>query len=145
MTAAALSSNSVIISRKRSMSTTAAMSIDRTTSANSTVTCLYSAVSSADSCDPPLSQKRAPSCGAAPHDRHNAVGGVSSSAADPKACTDWLMRKAYGVPRAPKAEKDNIDARDSTRRQMACSAQRLLELSVQIIRLGDRQNGIDDV
>src|SRR4051812_31744102 len=112
MTAAALSSSSVIISRNRSMSTTAAMSIDRTTSANSTVTCLYSAVSSADSCDPHLSQKRAPSCGAAPHDRHNAVGGVSSFPADPAACTDWLIRKAYGVPHAPKAEKDNIDVRD---------------------------------
>ena len=32
-----------MISRNRSISTAAAMSIDRTTSANSTVTCLYSA------------------------------------------------------------------------------------------------------
>jgi hypothetical protein len=32
-----------MISRNRSVSTAAAMSIDRTTSANSTVTCLYSA------------------------------------------------------------------------------------------------------
>src|SRR3954464_2514612 len=113
MTAAALSSSSVIISRNRSMSTTAAMSIDRTTSANSTVTCLYSAVSSADSCDPHLSQKRAPSCGVAPHDRHNAVGGVSSSAADPKACTDWLMRKAYGFAPRFLGKNDDIDARDA--------------------------------
>ena len=32
-----------MISRNRSISTAAAMSIERTTSANSTVTCLYSA------------------------------------------------------------------------------------------------------
>ena len=34
-----------MISRNRSMSTAAAMSIERTTSANNTVTCLYSAAS----------------------------------------------------------------------------------------------------
>ena len=42
-TAAALLTSSVIISRSRSAPTAAAMSIECTTSANSTVTCLYSA------------------------------------------------------------------------------------------------------
>ena len=48
------------------------MSIDRTTSANRTVTCLYVAVSTGGvSCDPQFGQNRAPSGGVAAQDRHS--------------------------------------------------------------------------
>ena len=78
-----------MISRNRSTSSAAAMSIERTTSANSTVTCLYFAVSTdATNCDPHVSQNRAPSCGTAPHDRHTFVAGVTASSAGPAAPTD---------------------------------------------------------
>jgi hypothetical protein len=60
------------------------MSIDRTTSANNTVTCLYLAVSTAaTSGDPHESQNRAPSCGTAPHDRHASTTGVTTFSAGP--------------------------------------------------------------
>src|SRR3954451_9079978 len=86
-----------MISRNRSISTAAAMSIERTTSANSTVTCLYSAASTDTSCDPHASQNRAPSWGVAPHDRHPAGAALTaSSAADPAAQTDCPIRPGYG-------------------------------------------------
>src|SRR6476469_424325 len=60
--------NSVMISRNRSAPTAAAMSIERTTSAKSTVTCLYSAsLPSINSGEPHASQKRASARGSAPH------------------------------------------------------------------------------
>src|SRR5215208_647410 len=83
--------------RSRSISNVAAMSIERTTSANSTVTCLYSAASTDTSCDPHASQNRAPSWGVAPHDRHIAGAAVTaSSAADPAVRTDCPIRSGYG-------------------------------------------------
>src|SRR5829696_7534309 len=87
-----------MISRKRSASRAAAMSIDRTTSANSTVTCLYAAaVTEAISCDPHSSQNRAPSRGTAPHDRQTSAAGETASSAGPVALTDIAIRPAYGV------------------------------------------------
>ena len=69
------------------------MSIERTTSANSTVTCLYSAASTdATSVAPHASQNRAPSRGAAPHDRHTAGAAVTASSTDPAVRTDCLIR-----------------------------------------------------
>ncbi|WP_029117121.1 hypothetical protein [Mycobacterium sp. URHB0044] len=65
-------------SRSRSMSSAAAMSIERTTSANNNVTCLYSALSTEAAIEAPhASQNRAPARGAAPHDRHTAGALVS--------------------------------------------------------------------
>ena len=96
-TTAARLTRSVMISRNRSAPTSAAMSIECTTSANSTVTCLYSAASAdAMSGDPHASQNRAPSCGTAPHDWHAAGAAVTASSADPAAPTDWLIRSGYG-------------------------------------------------
>ena len=87
--------SSVMISRNRSISNAAAISVDRTTSANSTVTCLYSAASTAaTSCDPHVSQNRAPSRGTAPHDRHTADAAVTASSADPAAPTDCSIGQA---------------------------------------------------
>src|SRR5215207_9247877 len=61
-----------MISRNRSAPTAAAMSIDRTTSANKTVTCLYSArLSAAVIGVPQASQNRAPSLSPAPHAPHD--------------------------------------------------------------------------
>ena len=58
-----------MISRKRSAPNAAAMCIDRTTSANNTVTCLYSAASyNAAMGVPQLSQNLAPSRSSVPHD-----------------------------------------------------------------------------
>src|SRR5215217_6167634 len=86
-----------MISRSRSISSVAAMSIDRTTSANSTVTCLYLDASvEAINCAPHVSQNRAPSCGTAPHDRHPLVAGVTESCADREAPTECPIRQAYG-------------------------------------------------
>ena len=60
-----------MISRNRSVSTAAAMSIERTTSANSTVTCLYSAVSPETPVGAPHSpQNLAFSRKPVPHDPH---------------------------------------------------------------------------
>ena len=68
-----------MISRRRSAPTAAAMSIECTTSANSTVTCLYSAAAS----DWPIGephpwQKRALSSGSVPHTEH-AVAAIRTS------------------------------------------------------------------
>jgi hypothetical protein len=60
------------------------MPIERTTSANNTVTCLNSAAATdATSAAPQPSQNRAPSRGVAPHDRHTAGAAVTASSADP--------------------------------------------------------------
>ena len=70
-TTAARLTRSVMISRSRSAPTVAAMSIECTTSANSTVTCLYSAaVAVATVGLPQTSQNRAPSRGSLPHAWH---------------------------------------------------------------------------
>src|SRR4051812_35940476 len=69
-----------MISRNRSTSTAAAMSIECTTSANSTVTCLYSADRVADVTGMPHSLQNltvAPSC--VPHDTHDNPAVVSPS------------------------------------------------------------------
>ena len=60
-----------MISRNRSAPTTEAMSAEWTTSANRTVTCLYSAWASLSSTgEPQLCQNRAFSKGLVPHVRH---------------------------------------------------------------------------
>ena len=60
-----------MISRSRSISTAAAISIERTTSANSTVTCLYSAESIETAVGAPhSSQNLAFSRSRVPHDPH---------------------------------------------------------------------------
>ena len=60
-----------MISRNRSISTAAAMSIERTTSANNTVTCLYFAVSPETAVGAPhSSQNLAFTRRPAPHDPH---------------------------------------------------------------------------
>ncbi len=63
-----------MISRSRSAPTAAARSIECTTSANSTVTCLYSADAEvAVTCDPHSSQNFAVARSSAPHDGHATV------------------------------------------------------------------------
>jgi hypothetical protein len=112
-TAAHRFTSSVMISRNRSISRAAAISIERTTSANSTVTCLYSAASTEGSSgDPHASQNRAPSCGTAPHDRQTSLAGVTASAAAPAAPTDCLIGKAYGLSRTAMGKSTNIDVGD---------------------------------
>src|SRR5271156_3521041 len=70
-----------MISRNRSAPTTEAMSIEWTTSAKRTVTCLYSAwVSASLSGEPQLWQKRAFSRGSVPHVRHAATVVIRPSA-----------------------------------------------------------------
>src|SRR4051812_17326918 len=64
-----------MISRRRSGPTAAAMSIECTTSAKSTVTCLYSAWLSAATFEPHASQNRAPSRSSAPHEPHDIATG----------------------------------------------------------------------
>src|SRR5882757_4627029 len=98
-----------MISRSRSTSRAAAMSIERTTSANSTVTCLYSAAATeATSAAPQPSQNRAPSRGAAPHDRHTAGAAVTASSADPAVLPDRLIRQAYGCWHAAMGERATL-------------------------------------
>jgi TrwC relaxase len=76
------STSSVMISRSRSAPTAAAMSMDCTTSANSTVTCLYSAwVSCSVTGAPQPSQNRAPSRSSMPQVRHAVAAVIRLSAA----------------------------------------------------------------
>ena len=70
-TAAARSTSSAMISRSRSAPTAAAISIEWTTSAKSTVTCLYSA-------------DRLPRVTGAPHSLQNLAFGGSSMPHDPQ-------------------------------------------------------------
>src|ERR1700677_3364013 len=80
-TADAQLTSSVMISRSRSAPTAEAMSIECTTSANKTVTCLYSArVSCPVTGAPQPSQNRASSRGLVPHVRHAAVAVIRPSA-----------------------------------------------------------------
>src|SRR6476660_7324670 len=87
-----------MICRKRSVPTAAAMSIECTTSANSTVTCLYSAAASDGPIgDPQPWQKRAFSSGWVPQVEHTAIIGP------PKELTDIEQRsrscgRQYGNP-----------------------------------------------
>ena len=83
------STNCVMISRSRSAPTAAAISIDRTTSANMTVTCLYSASSEAAvTGEPHPSQNRACSRSRRPHARHDPAA-IRPSAADPSSGRDY--------------------------------------------------------
>src|SRR6476659_4812017 len=78
-TAAARLTNSVMISRSRSAPTAAAMSIECTTSANSTVTCLYSAAVAAGVIGAPhLLQHRESGGSSVPHDPHTTAAAVMS-------------------------------------------------------------------
>src|SRR5271166_1675705 len=68
-----------MISRNRSISTVAAMSIERTTSANSTVTCLYSAgVVAAATAAPHSLQNFEFGASSVPHDPHTTAAAVIS-------------------------------------------------------------------
>jgi hypothetical protein len=70
-TAAPRPTSSAMISRSRSAPTAAAMSIERTTSANSAVTCLYSAgVVAVATGAPHLLQNRESGGSSVPHDPH---------------------------------------------------------------------------
>jgi hypothetical protein len=89
------------------------MSIEFTTSANNSVTCLYSASTAATSCAPHAPQNRAPSGGAAPHDRHTSLAGVPASAVDPAAPTDCVMRQGYGFLSVEWAESLDNDVCDT--------------------------------
>src|SRR5271163_2262196 len=80
-TAAQQSASSAMISRNRSAPTAAAMSIECTTSANRTVTCLYSAGFAAEVTGTPHSlQNLAFSFSSVPHDPHNSPAAVISRA-----------------------------------------------------------------
>ena len=71
-----------MISRSRSAPTAAAMSMECTTSANRTVTCLYSAwMSRAVTGAPQPSQNRAPVRGSVPHVWHAVAAVIRPSAA----------------------------------------------------------------
>src|SRR5689334_402212 len=80
-----------MISRNRSAPTAAAMSIECTTSANNTVTCLYSAAApAAPSGVPHLLQNRDSGGSSAPHDPHNSSAGVTASRPSPVPPTSGL-------------------------------------------------------
>src|ERR1700722_12742190 len=69
-----------MISRQRSAPTAAAMSIECTTSANSTVTCLYSAWASCDVTGAPHSLQNFEFAGSSvPHDLHTKAAAVMST------------------------------------------------------------------
>src|SRR5258705_12068528 len=73
-----------MISRSRSAPTAAAMSIECTTSANSTLTCLYSAGSAAaETAVPPSSQNFALPRSSVPHVTHTTAATVMLSTANP--------------------------------------------------------------
>ena len=73
-----------MISRSRSAPTIAAMSIECTTSANSTVTCLYSAAVAAGLTGAPhLLQNRESGGSSVPHDPHNSPGAVTAPRPSP--------------------------------------------------------------
>src|SRR3954471_21094617 len=77
-----------MISRSRSAPTAAAMSIECTTSANSTVTCLYSAAVAAGLTDAPHSLQNLESGGSSvPHDPHNSPVAVSPRPPSPLGST----------------------------------------------------------
>ena len=81
-----------MISRNRSISTAAAMAIDRTTSANRTVTCLYSADRVASvSGEPHSLQNFAVAANCAPHDLHDSPAAASASlpSSTPVSCHRW--------------------------------------------------------
>jgi len=81
-TAAQRLARSAMISRSRSVATAEAMPIERTTSANSTVTCLYSAwVAGSERGEPQPRQNRAFSSGSVPHVRHAGAAVIRPSAA----------------------------------------------------------------
>ena len=116
-----------MISRNRSTSTAAAISIERTTSANSTVTCLYSAASTdATSCDPHSSQNSGASRVARlPHDPHTAAAGVYGTA-DPAVDPDCQMASAIGATAALRSQLSwvehvgHADGQLTTRRDAIC-------------------------
>src|ERR1700720_3602731 len=87
-----------MISRSRSARTAAAMSIECTTPAKRTVTCLYSAwVSCSVTGAPQPSQNRAPSRGSVPHVRHAVVAVIRPSAASAPGSHrigDWILHEA---------------------------------------------------
>src|SRR3954465_14730818 len=108
--------SSPMISRSRSAPSAAAMSIEWTTSANSTVTCLYSAwVSMAATGEPQASQNRAPPRGWAPQ--------VPHGVATPQSCRrdrrqgwkspDWrpgtLFRRDLVEDRLQRLELDGVE------------------------------------
>src|SRR6478752_315422 len=73
-----------MISRNRSISTAAAMSIECTTSSNSTVTCLYSAAVAAGLTGAPhLLQNRESGGSSVPHDPHNSPAAVTAPQPSP--------------------------------------------------------------
>ena len=79
-----------------------ARSIEWTTSANSTVTCLYSAwVSGSDIGEPQLPQNRAPSRGSVPHVRHAAMAVIRPSAARGSGVSRVLPRIGRLTPARP--------------------------------------------
>src|SRR5262249_16409610 len=89
-TTAALSTSPAMISRNRSAPTAAAMSIECTTSANSTVTCLYSAdrlpcVTGA----PPSLKNLEFGCSSVPHDAHDTAVSAPRVSSTPISCHCW--------------------------------------------------------
>src|SRR6478672_7631420 len=77
-----------MISRSRSAPTAAAMSIEWTTSANSTVTCLYSAAVAADLTGAAhLLQNRESGGNSVPHDPHNGPAAVTAPRPSPAPST----------------------------------------------------------
>src|SRR6478752_4202033 len=104
-TAAERSTSSVTISRHRSISTAAARSIECTTSANSTVTCLYSArVSDSTTGEPQPWQNRAFARGSVPHERQAVAAVIAPPAAHeptPRHHDSGRLAFHHSDPRAP--------------------------------------------
>src|SRR4029077_2294617 len=101
-TAADRSTNSVMISRSRSAPTAAAMSIEWTTSANKTVTCLFSAAVAAGLTDAPhLLQNRESGGSSVPHDPHNSPAAVTTPrpSSTSVSCHRWSTMS--GLPLVP--------------------------------------------
>src|SRR5690349_6363287 len=100
-----------MISRNRSMSTAAAMFIECTTSANNTVTCLYSGASTdAVSREPHASQNREPSWGTEPHDRHTAGAVVTASPGTLASPPPWRYGpRIQGILRSHDNDSPSLD------------------------------------
>src|SRR6476659_10052230 len=87
-----------MISRNRSAPTAAAMSIECTTSANSTVTCLYSAVVAADLTGAPHLLQNCESGGSSlPHDPHNSPAAVTAPRPSPVPSTSVSFHPCSGM------------------------------------------------
>src|ERR1700757_4245651 len=113
-----------MISRSRSAPTAEAMSIERTTSANNTVTCLYSAWESRSVTGAPQpSQNRAPSRGSVPHARHVVAPVIRpSTASRPRSSSCFRIGRSTSMRRSNWRTQDTRSWSPSRAVATACTS-----------------------